>query len=513
MKEEKSDIPAEALGKALQWACSPRGGNNFYGRVLNGCARRDVPGLNTVGVTIDEIGRYVFLWDPTWFAAQDESLQLIVIVHEAAHIVLRHVERGIQILSGWDAPIQARLKAIFQVAGDMACNDTALRPMIGNQKLRFHEHKEKMHWPEKMNFKNGLSMEDYFLLILQELKKNGWDPDPKKSQCNGSGSEPGSGSGTPNPQSQPVPDSGSGDSNPKDKEPQETKNGSGGGKEEKPERPNPHGYPQWFQDMLQDKPEFVDWMGPFTKANPGQISRALRRAEREVRQIVRTAVRQTEKSQGLIPANMKSVLEELLTEPTIPWATVLFGLVKHEISSKLDESTSYPAIGLLHSDDFEPYPGYQNSFKFTIVAAFDTSGSMDDSEVAEAYSELRGVLATEDGVDVRLVHFDAALQYEELLDEDSLPHFEKLTVRHGRGGTNFGPPLRYILHEDEESDWVSGAPRIQEPLGVVDMVLLFTDGGASIPFPELEPDIPFWWVITTRGQAKPKMKNVLHITK
>ncbi len=91
MKVEKSDNPAEALGKALQWACSPRGGNNFYGRVLNGCARKVVPGLNTIGVTLDELGRYVFLWDPVWFVAQDEPYQLLGIVHEAGHLVLRHV--------------------------------------------------------------------------------------------------------------------------------------------------------------------------------------------------------------------------------------------------------------------------------------------------------------------------------------------------------------------------------------------------------------------------------------
>ena len=34
-EEEK----ARAMSMALHWLCSPRGGNNFYGRILNGCGR------------------------------------------------------------------------------------------------------------------------------------------------------------------------------------------------------------------------------------------------------------------------------------------------------------------------------------------------------------------------------------------------------------------------------------------------------------------------------------------
>jgi hypothetical protein len=409
------------------------------------------------------------------------------------------------------------------MAADMACNDTAIRPLVGDTNLRFGEHKNRIVWPEDMKFAPKLSMEEYFLLLLKELEKNDWHPDPSKS-CDCSGDAPptpddstpeeqeekeeelGGGSGGEGEES----DTGEGEGKNTEGDDGEGKSGNGSGGSSK-DNSNPHGYPNWFQEMLRKKPSFIDWMQAFDSANQGQINRALRRAHREVRKIVRTAVRQTEKSRGTVPGAMESILEELLSEPTIPWSTVLFGLVKHEISSKLAESTAYPNVSLLHSESYEPYPGYQNDFTFTIVAAFDTSGSMSDAEVMEAYSELQGVLATEDGVTVRLVHFDAALQYEAILDEDNLPELQQLIRRYGHGGTDFEPPLRYVLHQEEDGDWLPGAPRVGDPLGAVDMVLLFTDGGAPIPFPELEPSIPFWWVLTTQGYETPIMRNILHI--
>ena len=495
MEQEKTPSPTTALGEALYWLTSPRGGNNFYGRVLNGCAREVDRSVPTCGVRLDKRGRYVFFWNPEWFVQQNKIFLMLVMVHEAAHIVLRHVERCMWILRNYDDKMKQRLLPIHYIACDMAVNDTALRSMVNDMNKDYKQFDGMLVWPESRGYPLKQTYEQYFLLILEDLKKHGWHPNPTKCKCNNPGQ------GTPSP--------GQRASKPSAGNPNKTPGipGPGSGTE------NPENYPQWFMDILSNTLPHPDWNQAFKGENLGIIERAIRRARNEARRIVRRAVHQTKKSRGTIPSNLASIIEEMLREASIPWTVVLFNLVKSEISNKFEESCAYPSIALLNHDDFEPFPGYQNDFTFRIVAAFDTSGSMSDAEVAEAYAELCGVLDTEDGTSVRLLHFDSRIQHEEELTHDSVPKLRSGSIaRYGRGGTDFCPPLRYARREDTEEDWMRDATRVNEPLGTVDLVLLFTDGEAPIPIPELEPPSPLFWVITTQGKEKPEMRRVLHIT-
>jgi len=458
--DAKGATPQESLGKCIHWACSRRGGNNFYGRIINGCGRKPSPGFNTCGVTLDKRGRYLLLWDPDWFHAQTPAFQVLVIVHEAGHLVLRHIERFLTLSRPYPTPVFARLKHVMQIAADFAVNDTVVRPLIDGGGTRFKEFYDATLWPEKWDFERGLSFDEYFHQVLHKLGLDGWTA-----------------YGEP-----------SGDGN------------------------NPHGFPQWFQDMQAKGHPKVDWMRSFNKSSLGEIDRAIRRAEREARKITQTAVQQTKKSCGSIPGELSGMLEDLLAEPTIPWTAVFYNLIKSRITSKLNESTMYPNVALLHNDEYEPYPGYQSRFSFNIVAAFDTSGSMGDDEVAEAYRELLGVLETEDGVSVHLVHFDSRLQHEEVLTSDSAPELRRNGAqRHGYGGTDFSPPLRYFAHNEQPSEWVHDANREKGQRPMFDLALLFTDGEAPIPLPELEPPMPLTWIITSRGAEQQGMRNVMFI--
>ncbi len=78
-------------------------------------------------------------------------------------------------------------------------------------------------------------------------------------------------------------------------------------------------------------------------------------------------------------------MDELLAEPFIPWQDVLRGQLRSAVSQKLDTSTAYPSVALLHSEGYEPYPGYQNNFTFNILAAFDTSGSMSEDDFIDCW--------------------------------------------------------------------------------------------------------------------------------
>ena len=492
----------EALGKCLQWACSPRGGNNFYGRVLNGCGKLASEGLGTCGVRLDSLGRYLMEWDPNWFVQQEEPFQILVIVHEAAHLILRHIERGEQIKRRMIDDAKAhRVHEVLNVAADLAVNDTTIRPLINDKRLNFSKCYDKFIWPEEKGYPQDKSFEEYLAMLLKDLKKDGWSPDDQNAQV----PTPSQG-----PQQKESKQGGGGEGeSEKEEEQQGSGNSSGESKKEKKEKGE---VPGWFQRLLDKKHKTVDWGKVFEDMSDGEVRRAMDRAKREARKITRQAARQTQKACGNIPAAVQSVVEELMADPVIPWQEVLRGMLRSKISQKLDESTAYPNVALLHDDAYEPYPGFQNNFTFDILAAFDTSGSMSEEEFKDCRKELCGLLDAEDGVSVRLIQYDCGIQHEVALTSDDSQELKKTFYRYGRGGTSFSEPLRYARLEDTDKDWVAGAQKEERHGGPFDLMLMFTDGGAPVPLPKLDPQIPLIWVLTSAGYVSEEMKMVLWMT-
>jgi predicted metal-dependent peptidase len=506
MKEKtvtlKPPTPTEIVSALLQWACNPRGGNNLYGRTLNGCGRRAVPGLGTMAVSLDRRGRYMFLYDPEWLAEQTRSFQIIGFFHEASHIILQHLERGLRIrLDMNDDAKYARIKPIMQIAVDMAANDVAVRPML-HQSKAFGEHYDRLVWPESRDYPKGESFETYLALLLKDLKDEGWDPD-----------DPGQvlhvvmgAMGTPS--------DGQGDGEGKGGEGDEEGDESGGQGDDTPE---------WIKDLASKTHAGVDWEADFEDMNDAEVERALSRANKESRKIVKNAVEQTRKSRGTIPGSLERIIEELLQEHTIPWQTVLMGLVKSEMSSKLDESTSQPNPCYFHLAKYgiAPYPGYQHNFAFNIVLAADTSGSVSDEEFTEFMSEMQGLIKDEDDVTARLLMFDARIQHEQILEDgDVISMREFASHRFGYGGTSFNPPLQYISGDNSDDIWEEEAKRSNQKLaGPPDLMVIFTDGYAPIasprgPVPDLLPPCPLIWVLTPSGQEDDLMApRVLRITR
>ena len=107
-----------------------------------------------------------------------------------------------------------------------------------------------------------------------------------------------------------------------------------------------------------------------------------------------------------------------------------------------------------------------------VMAVIDTSGSI-TPQLLELISAELGMLARHHAVLV--VECDAKVQ--KVYDYDS-----PLTVVHGRGGTNFGPPL--------ESKFL----RKHRP----DLIVYFTDGFG--PAPQRGPRIPLVWCLVPGGQ-------------
>ena len=484
MEEERKNIDEyteeekdQAMSRALHWLCSPRGGNNFYGRILNGCGRAPRKDLwpPTAAVSLDTKGRYTLAWQPDWFVRQEGPFQLLVVVHEAAHLSLQHLEKFLRLrLRIHDINKYKRLHPLMNVAADMAANDIAVRPLMRTTRTNFEKYREKFIWPESEPYKypTGESFEYYFSRLLDDMTKEGFDV----SYCGGESSE--------------------------------GEEGESSGPGDKLD----DNYPQWFKDLVnKQSPPALPWDTKFDEMNSAEIERAIDRAKREAKRITKNAVEQTQKSRGTIPGQFMEAIKDLLEEPTIPWQVVFQNMMRTALSSKLDESTAYPNPCFFHLEDegMEPYPGYQKNFALDIAIMVDTSGSVSRQEFVDFMAEIRGIASQEDEVTIRLIMFDAAIQYEKLLTSEDTDRFaadrHNSINRYGHGGTDFSPPLRYICGEDDETDWANGAEREDIPMNrMPDMAVLLTDGGAPVgpphgPIPKYLPPCPLIWVLSSCG--------------
>ena len=278
-------------------------------------------------------------------------------------------------------------------------------------------------------------------------------------------------------------------------------------------------YPQWFKDLLnQQNPPNIPSDLQFDEMTSAEIERAIDRAKREAKRITKNAIEQTKKSRGTLPGAFMQAIENLLHEPTIPWQIVFKNMMRSELSSKLDESTAYPNPSFFHLEDegMEPYPGFQKNFAFSMSVMVDTSGSVSQKDFLDFMAEIKGIMDQEDEVSVRLIMFDAAIQYEKVLSPDDMEKFAKERYtsinRYGCGGTDFSPPLRYMCGMDTENDWAAGAVCEEQPMkDPPDMAIILTDGYAPVgpphgPIPKYLPACPLIWVLTSNGNEDDYMQ-------
>jgi predicted metal-dependent peptidase len=510
--EDFTDSPAAALGMALQWLCSMRGGNNFFGRLLNGCSHvvdYNMPYGSAAAVGIDPDGRYQLIYSPDKFKGYSPPLRIMVLVHEAAHLALRHLERMLRAhVLTHDEKKFRRLHAVMNVAADMAANDIAVRPMLPDKRNHFNTCEEHFIWPEERKYPPGKTFEEYFILLLKDMEQHGFDsnfdPDADLQQKLDAMDQQGQGQDPQQGQGQQPGQGGGGEGD----EPQVIQGGK------RPGDDLDDNYPGWFKNLM-NKSSYtaVLWSKPFEQMTDAEVEHAIENARRDAKRLVRSAVEQTEKCRGTIPSNMQSVIAELLGDPTIPWQEVFRGMVRSSISAKLEESTAYPNIAWAGLEGIEPYPGMQKNFTFNILIGVDTSGSVGDDEFKEFLREILAITDVEQGINARVVMFDAAMQREELLTEEVVNNARATGYgRAGYGGTDFTPYLKYVNQKDEDEDWIPGAEREEQQLSYpIDLAILFTDGYAPVgppggPIPEYLPNCPLIWALTPNGQEDDYMQ-------
>lgn len=201
--------------------------------------------------------------------------------------------------------------------------------------------------------------------------------------------------------------------------------------------------------------------------------------------------------QGKLPGSLKRLVGELLN-PKVSW--------QEHIRSSLNRIAGSEGLDWTAADRrmlSRPYVGAQHKAVFfarssgfscgTIVCGVDTSGSVDDHQVAAYFREMHGMLEDLNPSSVVIIQCDAAVH-----DVDEIEEFNELdAVRRrgtqGGGGTDFKPVFEKIAELGLEPD----------------ALIYLTDMYGS--FPAVAPSYPVIWGSTTKSVTSAPFGEVIYV--
>lgn len=175
--------------------------------------------------------------------------------------------------------------------------------------------------------------------------------------------------------------------------------------------------------------------------------------DNQTKHILNEVANSVNKSRGLIPGEIMSILEKINTiePPRFDWQ----GYLRRFAGGSVKVFTK--KTRRKYSKRFEDNPGLKVKHKKHILVALDTSGSVSDKELLEFMQEIHHISKT--GADVTIAHADAAIQKIE-------PYNSKSEYKvYGRGGTSFDPVVDYY----------------NESRGKYSCLIYLTDGEAPAP--------------------------------
>lgn len=209
-------------------------------------------------------------------------------------------------------------------------------------------------------------------------------------------------------------------------------------------------------------------------------------AERElishqIDHIAKNTAEQTLKQRGTVPGCFKEYIEGLFKQksPVFNWKKYFRRLIGTQISIDLKKTRKKESIRFPDSSAVK----YRKKSK--IFVAIDTSGSVNDKELCDFFSEINHILRA--NVDVDICECDTGIG-----------RIYKYTGKwdgsiSGRGGTDFTAPIEYF---NEHRDYTT--------------MVYFTDGYAPIPSIRVRNN-QIIWIITSGGQHQDYPGRAIYI--
>lgn len=216
--------------------------------------------------------------------------------------------------------------------------------------------------------------------------------------------------------------------------------------------------------MPQTKDDHTQWGKDFQECSDAEKQLI----QNQINQQIKTAAEQTIKMRGTIPAEMKEIVNELFKpKPRIfDWKSYFRRMLGSIYDINIKKTRRKESIR------FPDSAGIKHKKKVSILVAVDTSGSVNDDELRDFFSEITYIYKT--GARITILECDAKItaNYE---------YTGKWTGKiYGRGGTDFQPVIDY--YRKNMKDYAA--------------LVYFTDGECSIPDNVPRDTI---WVITSEG--------------
>ncbi len=176
-----------------------------------------------------------------------------------------------------------------------------------------------------------------------------------------------------------------------------------------------------------------------------------------------------------IPDFVKRMINKM-KEPTIDWRKILDNFVQERIC---DYSFAPPDRRFVDTDFFLPDFNEKDFVSKEVLFMVDTSGSVEDEDLAIVYSEIRGAIEQFGGkLTGKLGFFDAdvtpPLPFENVNDLMSI-------IPYGGGGTDFTVVFDYIRNNCKDE--------------LPACIVIFTDGDGPYPSESEAMGIPVLWII------------------
>ncbi len=205
----------------------------------------------------------------------------------------------------------------------------------------------------------------------------------------------------------------------------------------------------------------------FEKMSEGERKIAEYQANRIIKQTA-NRVKHKYKNYGNLPAGLAEKLAEILKgmEPKFNWRRVLRLFASTSNSSYIKNTIRRP------SRRYGTVPGIKIKRRNRLLIAIDTSGSIQQEELIEFFSEIYFIWRQ--GAEIQIVECDTHIH--KTYNYKGTPPVEI----HGRGGTSFEAPMIYGNQEYRP-----------------DALIYFTDGYA--PAPTNLPRFPVLWIISSNG--------------
>ena len=193
--------------------------------------------------------------------------------------------------------------------------------------------------------------------------------------------------------------------------------------------------------------------------------------QNQINSQIKTAAEQTMKIRGTIPAEMQAIVDELFKPKSrvFDWKAYFRRMLGSIYDINIKKTRRKESIR------FPGAAGIKHKKKVSILVAVDTSGSVNDEELKDFFSEITYIYKA--GARITILECDAAISanYE---------YTGKWTGKvHSRGGTDFQPVIDY--YRKNMKDYAA--------------LVYFTDGECSIPNNVPRDTI---WVITSAGDHK-----------